>query len=602
MGNFDGDSGTVFEQSYATTNGNGKVANGNGAAHFSPPEKEELLGQRKFSAPAYTEIRTRRCHAAKPTSDAKSPSLINYHPEKKSIPNGHASFQNQDQESKPNQAEGKLSPELEHFQKTSFEEVPLHTACLTYLGFYLLMILGYINQLLFVPKVATEKGREGYVGLYDAFESFYSRYVYRRIKDCWNRPICSVPGEELTLKDRVTDDYGWSFKFTGTETRCLNLGSYNYLGFAAATGRCADDSEESARDAGLAYCSSRCELGDNEQLRELEDQTARYFGVEDAIVFGMGFATNALNLPSLLGPNSLVISDEKNHASIILGLRLSGATTKVFKHNNMRDLDRVLRQGICYGNPKKGGKPWDKVMICVEGIFSMEGSVVRLPEIIALKKKYKAYLYLDEAHSVGAMGSRGRGVTDYFNVDPKEVDILMGTFTKSFGSAGGYLAGSKKLIDFLRTNSHAHCYAASISPPIAQQILTSMKTIMGEDGTEIGRKKIHQLARNTRYFRRRLAQLGVITYGHEDSPVVPMLVYLFSKIGAVVRTLTTRHIAAVGAGFPATPIMEGRIRFCLSAAHTKEQLDFALEAIDEIADDLGLKYSRKPRDPNPVVY
>lgn len=184
----------------------------------------------------------------------QSPSSINYHPEKKSIPNGDASIL--DQESKPNQAEGKLSPELEHFQKTSFEEVPLHTACLTYLGFYLLMILGYINQLLFVPKVATEKGRDGYVALYDAFESFYSRYVYRRIKDCWNRPICSVPGDELTLKDRVTDDYGWSFKFTGTETRCLNLGSYNYLGFAAATGQCADDSEESARSSGLAYCSS----------------------------------------------------------------------------------------------------------------------------------------------------------------------------------------------------------------------------------------------------------------------------------------------------------------------------------------------------------
>ncbi|XP_017038634.1 serine palmitoyltransferase 2 isoform X1 [Drosophila kikkawai] len=615
MGNFDGDSGTVFEQSYATTNGaNGKLPNGNGAAIGSPSngglnlnhaeeprgEAEPFLSQRKFSAPAYTEIRTRRCNA-NAAAEAKNRSP-NYHPEKRSIANGHAKVLRDHEETQPNKVEGILSPEVEHSQKTSFEEVPLHTACLTYLGFYLLMILGYINQLLFVPKVATEKGREGYVTLYDAFESFYSRYVYRRIKDCWNRPICSVPGDELTLKDRVSDDYGWSFKFTGTETRCLNLGSYNYLGFAAATGPCADESEEKARNFGLAYCSSRCELGNNEQLQELESLTARYLGVEDAIVFGMGFATNALNLPSLLGPNCLVISDEKNHASIILGLRLSGATTKVFKHNNMRDLERVLRQGVCYGNPKNGGKPYKKVMILVEGIFSMEGSIVRLPEIIALKKKYKAYLYLDEAHSIGAMGSHGKGVTDYFNVDPKDVDILMGTFTKSFGSAGGYLAGTKKLIDFLRTNSHAHCYASSISPPIAQQIMTSMKTIMGEDGTEIGRRKIMQLARNTRYFRRRLAQLGVITYGHEDSPVVPMLVYLFSKIGAVVRTLTTRHIAVVGAGFPATPIMEGRIRFCLSAAHTKEQLDYALEAIDEIADDLGLKYSNKPRDPNPIIY
>ncbi|XP_026843371.1 serine palmitoyltransferase 2 [Drosophila persimilis] len=593
MGNFD-----AFEQGLASPNGNGRLPNGHGCPKDSPSVDNQL----KFSAPAYTEIRTRRCNA-KAAAESKNASSSTYHPERKVLLNGHAAAAREHKsECKPNQAEGKLSPEMEHYQKTSFEEVPMHTACLTYLGFYLLMILGYINQLLFVPKVATEKGREGYVALYDAFESFYSRYVYRRIKDCWNRPICSVPGDELTLKDRVTDDYGWSFKFTGTETRCLNLGSYNYLGFAAATGRCADESEEMARDAGLAYCSSRCELGNNAQLEELEKLTARYFGVEDAIVFGMGFATNALNLPSLLGPNCMVVSDEKNHASIILGLRLSGATIKVFKHNNMRDLERVLRDGICYGNTKNGGKPWSKVMIIVEGIFSMEGSIVRLPEVVALKKKYKAYLYLDEAHSVGAMGSHGRGVTDYYKVDPKDVDILMGTFTKSFGSAGGYLAGSKKLIDFLRTNSHAHCYAGSISPPIAQQILTSMKTIMGEDGTETGRNKIMQLARNTRYFRRRLAQLGVITYGHEDSPVVPMLVYLFSKIGAVVRTLTTRHIAVVGAGFPATPIMEGRIRFCLSAAHTKEQLDYALEVIDETSDDLGLKYSRKPRDPNPIEY
>ncbi|XP_018789625.1 PREDICTED: serine palmitoyltransferase 2 [Bactrocera latifrons] len=509
----------------------------------------------------------------------------------------------------PNSSQALLTPakklkELaeEHTTKTSFEEVPLHTACLTYLGFYLLMILGYINQLLFVPKVAKEENRDGYVTLYDAFESFYSRYVYRRVRDCWNRPICSVPGDEVTLKDRVTKDYGWSFQFTGTETRCLNLGSYNYLGFADAKGPCAEQSEKTAREMGLALTSSRVELGTTQLHLDLERLTARYLGVEDAIVFGMGFATNALNLPALISPGCLVLSDEKNHASIILGLRLSGATTKVFKHNNMRDLERVLRHNVVHGNPKAGGKPWKKILILVEGVFSMEGSIVRLPEIIALKKKYKAYLYLDEAHSIGAMGPNGGGAVDYFGVDPNDVDILMGTFTKSFGSAGGYIAGSKRLIDYLRTNSHAHCYASSMSPPIAQQIYTSMSMIMGLDGTDIGRQKINQLARNTRYFRRRLAQMGVITYGHEDSPVVPMLVYLFSKIGAVVRTLTTRHIAVVGVGFPATPIMEGRIRYCLSAAHTKEQLDNALDVIDEISDTLGLKYSRKPREPNPIEY
>uniref|UniRef100_A0A1B0CL42 serine C-palmitoyltransferase n=2 Tax=Lutzomyia longipalpis TaxID=7200 RepID=A0A1B0CL42_LUTLO len=557
--------------------------------------------------------------------------------------------------------------------KESYEDVPLHVACLTYLGFYLLMVLGYFNQLFFTPNVATEKNRDGYPSLYDNFERFYFRYVYRRVRDCWNRPICSVPGAEVVLKDRITKDYGWTFEFTGTETKCLNLGSYNYLGFAQEVGPCAEEVESTIKEYGLASCSPRLELGNtplqnelealtaeflnvddaivftgtetkclnlgsynylgfaqevgpcaeevestikeyglascsprlelgNTPLQnELEALTAEFLNVDDAIVFGMGFATNSLNLPTLLSPGCLCVSDEKNHASIILGLRLSGAKTVVFKHNNMRDLERVLETNIINGQPGSGA-PWKKILIVVEGIYSMEGSIVKLPEIIALKKKYKAYLYLDEAHSIGASGPHGRGIVDYFGINPREVDILMGTFTKSFGSAGGYIAGDKRLINFLRCNSHAHCYASSMAPPVTQQILTSMKIIMGKDGSNEGAKRIDQLARNTRYFRRRLAQMGVITFGHEDSPVVPMLVYLFSKLGAVVRTLTTKHIAVVGVGFPATPLMEGRIRFCLSAAHTKEQLDYALAQINEISDTMGLKYSRKPRDPNPIIY
>ncbi|KAM7352795.1 serine palmitoyltransferase long chain base subunit [Cochliomyia hominivorax] len=596
MGNLDG--GTFTEN--GLTGDSSSSCSSNIAEIEQQIKYDRELHEKKFASPAYKEIRTRKngLKANGVTMNGNGIKPSSYFP----LKNGNISTIEYGVASKPSAADRKLSPSEEHFQKTSFEEVPLHTACFTYLGFYLLMILGYLNQLLFVPKVAKEENREGYVTLYDAFESFYSRYVYRRVRDCWNRPICSVPGAELTLKDRVTHDYGWSFEFTGTETRCLNLGSYNYLGFADNTGPCADNAEKTTREMGLALCSPRVELGNTQLHEDLEKLTARYLGVEDAIVFGMGFATNALNLPSLLSPGCLVLSDEKNHASIILGIRLSGATTKVFKHNNMKDLERVLRQSVVNGNPKNGGKPWKKILIIVEGVFSMEGSIVRLPEIIALKKKYKAYLYLDEAHSIGALGPNGGGAVDYFGCDPNDVDILMGTFTKSFGSAGGYIAGSKKLIDFLRTNSHAHCYASTMSPPVAQQIYTSMRIIMGLDGTDMGRRKINQLARNTRYFRKRLAQMGVIIYGHEDSPVVPMLVYLFSKIGAVVRTLTTRHIAVVGVGFPATPIMEGRIRYCLSAAHTKEQLDYALDVIDEISDNLGLKYSRKKRDPNPIEY
>lgn len=485
--------------------------------------------------------------------------------------------------------------------KESFERIPFITAVLTHLGFYILMFLGFINQLLFTPKVAQEHNREGYAPLYENFDTFYLRYVYRRVRDCWNRPICSVPGATVTLKDRITKDYGWTFQFTGTTSKCINLGSYNYLGFAEANGKCADQSIETLKKFGCANCSSRLELGNMPIHEELEQLTARFLGVEDAIVFGMGFATNALNLPSLVSKGCLVLSDEKNHASLILGLRLSGATVRVFKHNNVKHLEKCLKTAIVFGQPGTG-EPWKKIVIIVEGVYSMEGSIVHLPEILQLKKKYKAYLYLDEAHSTGALGEHGRGVCDYYKIDPREVDILMGTFTKSFGSAGGYIAGTKTLINHLRIHSHAHTYAAAMSPPIAQQIITSMKIISGEDGTDDGKRRTKQLARNTRYFRRRLNQIGVIIYGNEDSPVVPMLVYLFSKIGAVVRTLTTYNIAAVGVGFPATPLMEGRIRFCLSAAHTKQQLDYVLLHIERLADSLGLRYSRKIRDSMPIEY
>lgn len=230
------------------------------------------------------------------------------------------------------------------------------------------------------------------------------------------------------------------------------MGSYNYLGFASNSGPCADTSIESIHEYGLATCSTRTELGSMPFHTELEKLTARYLGVEDAITFGMGFGTNSLNIPALLSPGCLVVSDEKNHASIILGLRLSGATIKVFHHNDMHDLERVLKNAIVNGQPKTH-LPWKKILIVVEGVFSMEGSIVKLPEVIALKKKYKAYIYLDEAHSIGAMGEHGGGIVDFYKVDPHDVDILMGTFTKSFGSAGGYIAGSKVCIAYITLNT-----------------------------------------------------------------------------------------------------------------------------------------------------
>ncbi|CAG9863298.1 unnamed protein product [Phyllotreta striolata] len=489
--------------------------------------------------------------------------------------------------------------------KESFEPPTLFTKALTQISFYVLVIIGYLSYFFFPPKMAKEKNREGYRTLLDSFAAFYSRYVYRRIRDCWNYPICSVPGSEVVLKDRITKDSCWTFEYTGSTTKCLNLASYNYLGFSEASGPCAEHAIRTIYTHGISTGGTRQRYGTCTLHDELERLTAEFLGVEDAVTFGMGFATNSLNIPTLVDDQCLVISDEKNHASVILGIKLNSPKIRVFKHNNVHHLEKLLQEAIYYGQPnqpKGSHKPWKKIIIIVEGVYSMEGTICRLPEIIALKKKYKAYLYLDEAHSIGAMGKHGKGVVDYFDCDPKDVDVLMGTFTKSFGGAGGYLAGSKEFITFIREHSHASGHAWAMSPPVAAQIISVIRIILGKDGTNEGQRRIENLARNTRYFRLRLEQMGLIVHGNEDSPVVPILVYLYSKIAVVVRTLIQEKIATVGVGYPATPLTESRIRICLSAGHTKEQLDYALEVIEKVADHAGLKYSRRPRDPNPIDY
>ncbi|MEQ2309659.1 Serine palmitoyltransferase 2 [Ameca splendens] len=481
----------------------------------------------------------------------------------------------------------------------SFEETPLLVAVLTYMGYGILTVFGYLRDFLRhwnIEKchVARERDEQkDFVPLYQDFENFYTRNLYMRIRDNWNRPICSVPGARMDLVERVTHNYNWTFDHTGKVVKdVINMGSYNYLGFAESTGTCADAAIEATQIYGVGVGSTRCEMGNLDIHEELEELVARFLGVEASMAFGMGFATNSMNIPALTGKGCLILSDELNHASLVLGARLSGSTIRVFKHNNMQSLEKLLRDAIVHGQPRTH-RPWKKILIVVEGIYSMEGSIIRLPEVIALKKRYKAYLYLDEAHSIGALGPNGRGVVDYFGLDPKDVDIMMGTFTKSFGAAGGYIGGKKELIDYLRSYSHSALYATSMSPPVVQQIITSMKIIMGEDGSTLGADRLRQLSENTNYFRRRLREMGFIIYGNDDSPVVPLMLYMPAKIGAFGREMLKRNIGTVVVGFPATPIIESRARFCVSAAHTREMLDTALEAISEVGDLLQLKYSRR---------
>jgi len=416
--------------------------------------------------------------------------------------------------------------------------------------------------------------------------------MYFRIRDCFNRPITDVPGRTLTLLDRVSHDKNKTFELTGTTTEVLNLSSYNYLGFAQNKGPCAEAVKVAIKKDGITANSPRMVAGTHEIHRELEKLVARFVKQEDAMVVNMGFATNSTTIPALVQKGSLIISDQLNHSSLIFGARISGSKIRVFKHNDMKDLEGVLREAISQGQPRTH-RPWKKILVIVEGLYSMEGNILKLDKLVELKKKYKFYLYVDEAHSIGALGKNGRGVCDYWNIDPNLVDIHMGTFTKSFGAAGGYIAGKKKIIDWIRLNSHSNMYAEGMSPLVCQQIITSFKIIMGEDGTSDGKKRIKQLMDNSRLLSTELKKMGFIVYGDKDSPVVPLLLYNPAKICAFSREALLRKIGVVVVGYPATPILSSRVRFCCSAAHSREDMEEILKRISEIGDLLKLKVSTR---------
>ncbi|KAI1344325.1 serine palmitoyltransferase [Xylariaceae sp. FL0016] len=483
----------------------------------------------------------------------------------------------------------------EPLQAPVIDEPPYYYVLTTYISYLLLLALGHIRDFFGKrfskkPLYRTLRATNGYAPLNDDFDSFYTRRLKLRIDDCFARTTTGVPGRYINLMDRVSDNFNETYNYLGSSTETLNMSSYNYLGFAQSEGPCANAVEECVRQYGLSFCSSRTDAGTSDLACEAEKEVAAFVGKPSAMVFSMGFVTNASSFPALVSKGCLIISDELNHASIRLGARLSGAVIRSFKHNDMMDLERKLREAIAQGQPRTH-RPWKKILVAVEGLYSMEGTMVDLPGILNLKDTYKFTLYVDEAHSIGALGPRGRGVCDYFGIDPSRVDILMGTLTKSFGANGGYVAADKHVIDKLRSCNAATMLGESPTPAVLMQILASLKIISGELVPGEGEERLQRIAFNSRYLRLGLKRLGMIVYGHDDSPIIPITLYNPAKISAFSHEMLKRKISVVVVGYPATPLISSRARFCVSAAHNKDDLDRLLAACDEVGDILQLKFS-----------
>ncbi|KAF6013160.1 hypothetical protein HII12_001875 [Brettanomyces bruxellensis] len=479
------------------------------------------------------------------------------------------------------------------FKAPIADEPPYFVVIMTYLNYLVMILIGHIRDflgMLFTPQnYKAMLPQNGYPPWYASFESFYPRRLKGRMDDCFARPIHGVPGRYTYCFNRVSPDGNKNFYYDGSSTPCLNLSSYNYLGFAQSVGRCTDDSIDSVRTHGTS-AGGPCDVaGHSDLLRSTEKTIAKFVGKDDSLIFSMGYGTNAHLFTSLLNSKCLVISDSLNHSSTRFGIRLSGAAVKVFPHNDMAALESIIRESISQGQTKTH-RPWKKILVCVEGLYSMEGEYCNLPAVVALRERYKFYLFIDEAHSIGALGEHGRGVTEYFNIPSSKIDIMMGTLTKSFGAAGGYIAATQDIIDRLRVDFTTNIYGETPPPPVLQQIQTSMRIVAGELNGNEGKERLERIAFNSRYLRLGLKRLGYIVYGNDDSPVIPALLYTPAKMPAASRMFLKYGIAIVIVGYPATALITSRIRFCVSSALTKEDIDRILAVANLIGDKMCLKF------------
>ncbi|WUR02545.1 serine palmitoyltransferase 2 (SPTLC2) [Vairimorpha necatrix] len=449
----------------------------------------------------------------------------------------------------------------------------------TYLSFLIIFCIGYIKD---IARKILKINKNKSPSILSDLQSFYGRTCARRISDCLNFPVKGRPGRIIHVLNRIQDT-PYSLKITKEVKQLINFGSYNYLGFGDTPDKLIKKLHKTIDKYPINIAACYRDIGRHKLIIKLEKEMASFLHKEDCVVFPMGYGTNTSNIPCLLSEGTLVYSDILNHASIITGLKMGKAVIKTFKHNDMEDLEKRLIFDISQGQPTTH-RSWEKIIVIVEGIYSMEGTILKLNELINLKKKYKFYIFIDEAHSIGALGQTGRGVCEYHNVDFNDIDILMGTFTKSFASMGGYIAASKSIVDHLRIFSDFSRFGEQMSPVVARQILECLKIIKYK---KLGLRKLEKLRRNVQLMRNGLKKLNMFVLGDESSPVIPVIITHPAKMCELSRICREEGIGVVIVGYPGAPILYGRVRLCMSSSHRKKDIKKTLEIFKEADKLLG---------------
>ena len=344
--------------------------------------------------------------------------------------------------------------------------------------------------------------------------------------------------------------------------KVLMFGSNSYLGLTNHP-KIKEAAIAAIKKYGTGCAGSRFLNGTLDIHVELENRLARFVGKEEAIIYSTGFQVNMGVVSCLTGREDYIIWDELDHASIIEGRRLSFSNSLKFKHNDMASLEKVLKS--CKEDAIK--------LIVVDGVFSMEGDVANLPEIVALAKQYNASIYVDEAHGIGVFGRQGRGVCDHFGVTD-DVDCIMGTFSKSFASLGGFVATDSVTANYLRHNSRSYIFSASITPASTAAVSAALDIIESEP------ERIPHQWDVTHYALDGFRRIGC-EIGNTTTPIIPLFIRDNNKTFMVTRDLFDEGIFVNPVVSPAVPSEDTLIRFSLMATHTFEQVDYALEKIEK---------------------
>ena len=366
-------------------------------------------------------------------------------------------------------------------------------------------------------------------------------------------PIKEVNGNKVKVDDK----------------EMIMVGSNNYLGLLNHP-RVMKAAQEAVERYGVATCGSRFLNGTLDIHVELERRLAKFTKKEAALAFSTGFQTNQGIISTLVGKKDSVVTDRMVHASIIDACRLSYGNIQKFKHNDMTDLERKLKS--LKGD---GGK-----LVVVDGVFSMEGDLANLPEIVDLAKKYKAKILVDDAHGIGVMGQNGRGTSEHFGVED-DIDLIMGTFSKSFASLGGFVAGEKKVISYIKHFARSLIFSASITPASVATCLATLDIIETEP------QRRERLWEITKKMKSGFQAMGYNT-GETETPIIPVIIGDDETTFMLWRFLREEGVFTNPVIYPAVPKGQSIIRTSYSATHTDEELDYVLKTFEKCGKILGI--------------